>query len=111
MSYDCGGVSWEVCQNDDLDRSHVWGLGVPRTLFKQVFILRTEECDGPWVKNPSPNSDISNMEMMAGDLLVICYEDLDIKAISRKDLFFIIGQCSYSNKRCQQLHNKAWRLH
>lgn len=34
MSYGCGGVSWGVCQKDDLDRSHVWGLRVPRTLFK-----------------------------------------------------------------------------
>ena len=39
VSYGCGAVSWEVCQKDDLDRSHVWAPRAPRTLFKHTSLF------------------------------------------------------------------------
>lgn len=36
------------------------------------------------MKNPSPNSDISNMATMTAELLVISAEDLDIRAITKR---------------------------
>lgn len=62
VSYGRGGVSQVVCQQDDLDRSHVWRF-LGHCLKTSLFWPRNAK--GRKVKNPSPNRDISTMATMA----------------------------------------------